>query len=308
MGRGRRLRVELDDLGVGPLRATMSLAAVRRCARRGRSSDFFTSSDSASSSAETLGGHVERLGDRRRDRRRPRWPSRARRRRRRRRGAAMRRSTSCVELLLGEVACAPRAARPKRARATRARRCTAAASFGRLPGSFERSERTNSSMSDVTQPRGALALGGSGVFATWAKAASVADSNAKTGLPRAARTSSRRRRRGRSPRPRAWPAHLLRRDGLGRAEDREDAGVPVRDRRALPQAVGPEVDEGDVGTAVAVPDEDVLELEVPVRDARRGAARRAAARMPRRIGLASRMCMAPERASRALSGWASMWS
>ncbi len=69
-------------------------------------------------------------------------------------------------------------------------------------------------------------------------------------------------------RVRAMAAHLLRRDRLGRAEDREHPGVPVRDGRALPQAVGAEVDERDVGTAVTVPDEDVLELEIAVRDAR----------------------------------------
>ena len=50
----------------------------------------------------------------------------------------------------------------------------------------------------------------------------------------------------------AVPAHLLGRDRLGGPEDGEDPGVPVRDRRALPQAVGPEVDQRDVRPAVAV--------------------------------------------------------
>ncbi len=68
-------------------------------------------------------------------------------------------------------------------------------------------------------------------------------------------------------RVRAMAAHLLGRDRLGRAEDGEDPGVPVGHRGSLPQPIGPEVDQRDVRAAVAVSDEDVLELQVSVRDA-----------------------------------------
>ena len=72
--------------------------------------------------------------------------------------------------------------------------------------------------------------------------------------------------------------------------------------------IGAEVDERDVRASVAVSDEDVLELEVAVRDARPVKRRERLRGCRAGSAFASRMCIAPERASLALSGCASMRS
>ena len=97
-------------------------------------------------------------------------------------GAATSRSTSEVSWSSSNVACAARMAaeaRPSDLEAVEHRGGVLGATLGVLV------EQSQDELVDVPRdpPAGALALGGSGVCVTWAKAASVADSKAKTGLP-----------------------------------------------------------------------------------------------------------------------------